>query len=64
MTNLPVKTKLADAMEIEFRRDLEADVLAPEEIENKIARSHNRIISAPVVIILCVEMADMDVYTD
>lgn len=64
LTDLSVKTKLADAMAIEFQRDLEADNLAPDGIEKKVTRSREKIISAPVVIILCVDMTDMDTYPD
>ena len=64
MTELSVKGKLADAMAIEFQRDMEADALAPDSIEKKIARSRDRIINAPVVIILSVDMTDMDSYPD
>lgn len=51
-------------MAIDFQRDLEADVLSPDDIEKKIARSRDRIISAPVIIILSVDMSDMDIYPD
>ena len=64
MTDLSVKTKLADAMGIEFERDLEKDGLPHAEIQKRISRSRERIISAPVLIILNVDMSDMDVYPD
>lgn len=64
VTDLSVKTKLADAMAIEFKRDLEADALPSDDVEKKVARSRDRIISAPVVIILSVDMTDMDSYPD
>ena len=48
----------------EFELDLEADSLPPEEIKKKVARSRDRIITAPVIIILCVDMSDMDTYPD
>ena len=47
-----------------FKLDLEADSLPPEEIKKKVARSRDRIITAPVIIILCVDMSDMDTYPD
>ena len=64
ITETSVKTKLADAMAIEFQRDLEKDNFSKDEIEKKVASSCNRIISAPVVIILSVDMTDMDTYPD
>lgn len=62
--DLSIKIKLADAMAIEFQRDLEADSLSKEKIEIIIARSRDRLINAPLVIVLCVNMSDMDVYAD
>ncbi len=64
VTDLSVKTKLADAMAIEFKRDLEADALSPDDVEKKVTRSRDRIISTPVVIILSVDMTGMDIYPD
>lgn len=59
-----VKNQLADAMAKKFELDLEADSLPLEEIEKKVARSRDRIITAPVIIILSVDMSDMDTYPD
>ncbi len=64
LTNSSVKTKLANAMAIEFELDLARDQLPQTEIQKRTTRSRERIISAPVVIILSVDMSDMDVYPD
>jgi len=64
VTDLSVKQKLANAMAIEFKHDLENDQLPQTEIQKRITRSRERIITAPVVIILSVDMTDMDVYPD
>lgn len=64
MTDLSVKTKLANAMAMEFERDLNNDQLSQTEIQKRITRSRERIITAPVVIILSVDMSDMDMYPD
>jgi len=64
LTHESIKTNLAEAMAIYFKRDLEADALTPENIEKKVTSSRDRIINAPVVIILCVDMVDMDTYAD
>ena len=64
MTSLAAKTNLADAMAVEFKRDLEADAISAEEVKIKVARSRDRIVGAPVVIILCVDMSEMDTYPD
>jgi coenzyme F420-0:L-glutamate ligase/coenzyme F420-1:gamma-L-glutamate ligase len=58
------KEQLAQAMGVRLRRDLQADGLSPELIEADAGRSYSRITNAPVVIVLCLSMVDMDVYTD
>jgi F420 biosynthesis protein FbiB-like protein len=64
VTDLSVKTKLADAMAEKFQHELETDHLSPDEISKRVTRSKDRIHSAPVVIILSVDMTDMDKYPD
>lgn len=64
LTTPVAKARLADAMGADFRRDLLADSLPPETIETQVARSHARICEAPVVILLCLTMEDMDAYPD
>lgn len=64
VTDLMVKERLASAMELEFERDLEQDKLPREEIQKRLNRSHERITAAPVLIVLCLDMSDMDVYPD
>ena len=59
-----VKEKLAEAMAIDFERDLIRDGLSPEKIQSQIKRSKERIISAPVAILLCLDMSEMDLYPD
>jgi len=59
-----VKSKLADAMAKNFQQELENDNFPPEEISARIARSKNRILSAPLVVILSVDMSEMDTYLD
>jgi coenzyme F420-0:L-glutamate ligase/coenzyme F420-1:gamma-L-glutamate ligase len=48
----------------DFERDLRRDGVAPEKIEAQIKRSKDRIASAPVVILLCLDMSEMDSYPD
>ena len=64
ITEPSIKKKLADAMAKKFKLDLEADSISREEIGKKVTRSRDRIITAPVVIILSVDMSDMDTYPD
>lgn len=58
------KTRLAAATGERLRRDLEADGVPQAVIEADTARSYARITAAPVVIVLCMTMADMDSYPD
>jgi F420 biosynthesis protein FbiB-like protein len=62
--DVSVKQKLADAMAIEFERDLEKDQLPQTEIQKRTKRSRERMIAAPVLVILCLDMSEMDVYPD
>lgn len=59
-----VKIKLAEAMAIDFERDLTRDGLSPEKIQSQIKRSKERITSAPLAILLCLDMSEMDSYPD
>jgi coenzyme F420-0:L-glutamate ligase / coenzyme F420-1:gamma-L-glutamate ligase len=64
VTDLFVKTQLADAMAQEFERDLLQDSIPPEKIEAQVKRSKGRIASAPVAILLCLDVSEMDSYPD
>ena len=48
----------------DFERDLRQDGVAPEKIQAQIKRSKERVSSAPVVILLCLDMSEMDPYPD
>lgn len=48
----------------EFQRDLQKDQVPPEEIAKRVNRSRERITGAPVVVILCLDMSEMDEYPD
>ncbi len=58
------KQNLAYAMSVPFQHDLEQDGLPVEEIERRIARSQLRILEAPVIILVCYDGSEMDVYPD
>jgi len=64
ITDLSVKTKLADAMAQDFERDLTRDNLPSGKIQSQLKRSRDRITSAPVAILLCLDMSEMDSYPD
>lgn len=58
------KETLARAMGDRLRADRRADGDPVEAIERDVARSFSRITGAPVLIVVCVTMADMDSYPD
>ena len=58
------KDRLAKAMGARLRADRSADGDDPEDIERDVARSYARLTGAPVLIIVCMSMADMDRYPD
>ena len=64
MSHNSVKTQLADAMAEDFERDLRQDGVPTEKIQAQIKRSKDRLTSAPVVILLCLDMSEMDAYPD
>jgi len=64
ITTQVVKENLAEAMAIDFERDLTRDGLSPEKIQAQLKRSKDRITSAPVAILLCLDMSEMDSYPD
>ena len=51
-------------MATDFERDLTHDGLSPEKIQAQIQRSKRRITCAPVAILLCLDMSEMDSYPD
>lgn len=58
------KIALANAMGARLRSDLMRDALPPEAIEADASRSYARLTEAPVLIVVCLTMADMDGYSD
>lgn len=64
VTDSSVKKHLADSMAFAFEKDLQQDNLPQAEIDKLITRSKSRINNAPVVIMLCLDMTDMNKYED
>jgi coenzyme F420-0:L-glutamate ligase/coenzyme F420-1:gamma-L-glutamate ligase len=64
LTDSSHKSRLADGMALAFQQDLESGDLSREEVETQVEKSRSRINSAPVVVVLCMDMAEMDVYPD
>ncbi|MCY4145123.1 MAG: nitroreductase family protein [Chloroflexi bacterium] len=58
------KQRLAAAMGKRLRHDLQADGLPDELIEADARRSYERISAAPLLILVCMSLRDMDVYDD
>ncbi|MFZ0548091.1 MAG: nitroreductase family protein [Candidatus Promineifilaceae bacterium] len=58
------KERLAAAMGRRLRADLTADGVPQDAIEKDAGRSYQRITAAPVLILVCLTMADMDSYPD
>ena len=58
------KQQLAQSMGEKLRADRLADGDEPAAIERDVARSYERITNAPVVIVVCLSMAEMDSYPD
>ena len=64
LTEAARKSGLADAMALEYRHDLQNDDLPDDEIQARLEKSRTRILSSPVIILLCMDMSEMDVYPD
>lgn len=58
------KENLALAMGQRLRSDLERDFVPETVIEKDVNRSYERLTSAPVLIVVCMSMLDMDSYSD
>ncbi len=64
MTSVETKHRLATAMGQKLRLDLEGDKAPEAVIAKDVNRSYERMTKAPVLILLCLTMADMDTYPD
>ena len=64
LTSLESRKSLAFAIGAEFRRDLLADGVSPDDAEAQLNRSQERICQAPLAILLCVDGAVLDAYPD
>ncbi|MCY3799391.1 MAG: nitroreductase family protein [Chloroflexi bacterium] len=58
------KEGLARKMGAALRRDLIADAVPLDVIDADVGRSYQRITGAPLLILLCMSLGDMDVYAD
>ena len=58
------KTRLAEAMGEEWRANLEMDGQSDEVVEKRLECSRNRLLAAPVLVLLCLYLEDLDIYPD
>ena len=58
------KHRLAAAMGKQLRADLTADGVPEEVIAKDVNRSYQRLTGAPLLVLVCLSMADMDAYPD
>ena len=64
LTSAGDKGRLAAAMGRRLRADRTADGDDPADIERDVTRSYARLTQAPVLIVVCLSMVDMDRYPD
>jgi PPOX class probable F420-dependent enzyme len=58
------KGRLADAMGEEWRTNLEMDGQGAEVVERRLEGSRRRLLDAPVLVLLCLYLEDLDEYPD
>lgn len=61
---LEKKSQLAQAMGDRLKKDLTRDGVETNVIENDVSRSYRRITAAPLLVLVCLSMEDMDSYPD
>ena len=64
VTKEETKERLGWAMGEEWRANLEMDGQAPEVVERRLEDSRRRLVDAPVLVLLCLYLEDLDVYPD
>jgi F420 biosynthesis protein FbiB-like protein len=64
VTSPEAKERIASAMGARLRADRLADGDSPDVVEVDVSRSRARITAAPVVVLACLTMSDMDRYPD
>jgi F420 biosynthesis protein FbiB-like protein len=64
ISGLEKKSQLARAMGDKLRSDLTRDSVDPKIIEKDVSRSYRRITGAPLLVLVCTSMEDMDSYPD
>ncbi len=62
--NKIMKKKLIEAMSVRYETDLRQDGIAESKIRDVVETANKRFINAPVLILACLLMEDMDHYSD
>ena len=64
ITKEGTKKRLADAMGEEWRSNLEMDGQDAEVVEKRLEGSRRRLLDAPVLLLVCLYLEDLDIYPD
>jgi len=64
LTGKPAMENLAVQMGIEYRQALLKGGASPSEADHRVEKRRQRLTGAPVVVVLCVDSADLDQYSD
>lgn len=64
ITSEATKERLADAMGEEWRSNLEMDGQDAAVVEKRLEGSRRRLLDAPVLVLLCLYLEDLDIYPD
>jgi coenzyme F420-0:L-glutamate ligase / coenzyme F420-1:gamma-L-glutamate ligase len=64
LTRTQTKERLAEAMGEEWRANLEMDGQSPEVVEKRLEGSRRRLLDAPVLVLMCLYLEDLDEYPD
>jgi coenzyme F420-0:L-glutamate ligase/coenzyme F420-1:gamma-L-glutamate ligase len=64
VTREETKARLSEAMGEEWRANLEMDGQSDEVVEKRLEGSRNRLLHAPVLVLLCLYLGDLDKYPD
>ncbi len=64
VTRYETKMRLAEAMGEEWRTNLEMDGQSAGVVEKRLEGSRKRLLDAPVLVLLCLYLEDLDVYPD
>jgi coenzyme F420-0:L-glutamate ligase/coenzyme F420-1:gamma-L-glutamate ligase len=64
ITRPAVKQRLAEAMGAEWQRNLAMDGQPAAVVETRLRKSRERLMNAPVLVLVCLYLADLDAYPD